>query len=134
MKKEIKYNVYERGVILALSSIVGILISVVAVFLAAALCLTLDLTDKMSSGISGVCLGIGSLSAGFLAAKKLKTRGVLNGALCGIIIYVIIIVLSVFLSKNGFTMNSFYHVLITVLSSACGGLLGIISGDTKKII
>ena len=134
MKKEMKYNVYERGVILALSSVVGILISVLAVFLAAALCLTLDITDRMSSGISGVCLGIGSLTAGFLAAKKLKVSGVINGALCGIIIYVLIIILSVFLSKNGFSMNSFYHILITVLSSACGGLLGIVSGDHKKII
>lgn len=134
MKRETKYNIYERGVILALSAIVGIIVSVLAVFLAAALCLTLDLGEGVSSGVSGVCLGIGAITSGFIAAKKIKINGVINGLICGIIIYALIMIISLFVSDNGFSMNSVYHLLVTALSSACGGLLGVLSSERKKII
>lgn len=134
MSEEIKYNLAERLVVYAISVIVGIVAVTLTMFLAASICLALDMSDNFSSLVSGICLGVGAVVSGFLTGKKIKCGGIINGIFCGIIMYLIVFFLSLFISENGFTIVTLSHSLITVISSAIGGVLGVNTSSKRKVI
>lgn len=134
MSKENKYNISEKIVIYIIASIVGAVITVGAIFLAAAVCLACDLPEEFSSTISVVCMGIGTFFAGFLASKKIGSAGMINGAVCGMLIYLVVFFVSLILSNSGFSMITVYHLLIAVLAAAIGGVIGVNSSWGRKLI
>ncbi len=134
MKEEIKYNFAEKMVIYAIAVIGGILLTAASLFAAAALCLATDMSDNFSTLVAGICLGAGSMLSGFLSSKKIRYSGLLNGIICGLIIYLIVFLFSLFLSKNGFTIISISHFLISIISAAIGGIFGVNSSRKRKII
>ena len=125
MREEMKYNPMEKLIIYGISSLVGMLIVFLSLLLSAALMLAGDLPEFYASVISAVCVGIGAMSSGFISSKKIMSGGIINGLICGGIIYAVILFISLFLSDNGFSMITVYHLLITLLSSAIGGVLGV---------
>lgn len=134
MKEEIKYNLAEKMVIYAISVIGGILLITVALLAASALCLATDMGESFSTLVAGICLGLGTMFSGFLASKKIKYSGLINGMFCGFIIYLAVFIFSLFLSENGFTIISLSHLLISVISSAIGGILGVNASQKRRIV
>ncbi len=133
MANEIKYNFGEKAVIYGVSAFVGIIVGFVGILLFAALMLAGDLREHYSSVISGIAVGIGSLASGFISSRKIKSGGIINGIICGCIIYVIKLFMSLFLSAGGFSLITLYHLLITLFSAIIGGILGVTSAAKRKI-
>lgn len=134
MKEEIKYNTTEKIVIYLLSVAVGGFAVIFALFLAASVCLAVDMSDNYSTFVAGICLGAGAACSGFLTGKKIKSGGIVNGALCGLIMYAAVLLISLFVSDTGFSVVSLSHALISILSSAIGGVVGVNFSYKKKII
>ena len=134
MKEEIKYNTAEKLVIYALSVAVGSVVVIISLFIAASFCLATDMSDNFSTLVSGICLGIGAFVAGFLACKKIRSGGIINGGLCGILLYFLVFVFSLFISRNGFSAVSISHSAISIVSSAIGGVFGVNLSQKRKII
>lgn len=131
---ESKYNISEKIVIYVIASLIGVIIMFCGILLAAAVCLACDLPDSFSPTISVVAMGLGTFFAGFLAAKKIKSAGIINGAATGGIIYLLIFFASLILSGSGFSMVTVYHLLIALLSAAIGGIAGVNSLSRKRLI
>lgn len=131
---ESNYNVAEKIVIYIIASIVGVIVMFCAILLAAGVCLACDLPDSFSPTISVISMGIGTFLAGFLSAKKIKSSGIFNGAATGGIIYLLIFFISLILSNSGFSMVTVYHMLISVLAAAIGGIIGVNSLSKKRLI
>lgn len=134
MAEEIKYNFKEKLVIYSVASIVGMLVIVLALLLAAAVCLATDASDSYSTLVSGICLGVGSLACGYLSSKKIGRAGLINGAFSGIIICLVVFVSSLFISENSFSLVGISHLLIVLISAAIGGILGVNFSKKKRII
>ena len=134
MDKEIKYNVSEKIVIYSIAVLVGALISFFALLLFAALCLYLDLQENYSFFVSGVCLAIGGFNSGFLSSKKLKKKGILNGFVCGMFLYLIVLIISLFFRESGVTSNTLYRFLLTIIASMMGGVIGVNFKSKRKYI
>ncbi len=134
MDKELKYNLSEKAVIYGLSSLVGAVMCVVSMLLLAAICLYTDMSENYSSLLSGISLGIGGFVAGYLASKKIKSGGILNGAVCGVFIYLIVIIVSLFVSSGGLTNNTLFHFMITAIAGMVGGIIGVNFSNRKRII
>lgn len=134
MKEDIKYNFAEKMVIYAISAIGGLILITVTLFAAAALCLATDMSDNYSTLVAAICLGGGAMLSGFLSSKKIRYSGMLNGLICGCIIYLIVFIFSLFLSENGFTVIGLSHFLISAVSGAIGGILGVNTANKRKII
>lgn len=134
MAEEIKYNFKEKLVIYSVASIVGILVIMLSVLLAAAVCLATDASDSYSTLISGICLGLGSLVCGYLSSKKIGRAGLINGALSGLVICLVVFVVSLFISGNSFTLVGISHLLIVLITAAIGGILGVNFSKKKRII
>ena len=122
----------EKTVIWAVASIIGILVTIVALLGAATLCLAADIGDNMSSAISGLCAGAGALAAGFVSAKKIGSSGLINGGVCGVVLYVLILFLSLFISEKGFSVITIIHFAIVLISSLAGGVLGVNSASKRR--
>lgn len=134
MGKEIKYNLSEKAVIYGLSVLVGVIVSVLSLLLSAGLCLAADLSELASSTLSSVCAGTGAFVAGFIASKKIGKGGIINGLSCGGLLYLLILFLSLFISEGGFTLITLFHSLVTLLSAAIGGVLGVNSNSKRRMI
>ena len=132
MNRESKYNLSEKAVIYAISSIIGMIVIVLAVLGASAICLAADIGDNMSSAISGVCAGLGCFVAGYLSSRKIGSAGLINGGICGVIIYLFILFLSLFISEGGFSLVTALHSAIAVTSSLAGGVIGVNSANKRK--
>lgn len=134
MKEEINYNAAEKLVIYALSVAVGSIAVIISLFIAASFCLATDMSDNYSTLVSGVCLGVGALTSGFLACKKIRSGGIINGGLCGVLLYFFVFLLSLFISENGFSAVSISHSAICIVSSAIGGVFGVNLSQKRKIL
>jgi putative membrane protein (TIGR04086 family) len=109
------------------------LITAVAVLIVSAVALAGDLDEVYSSVLSSISMGVGGITAGFLSSRKIRSGGMLNGLFCGLILYLPVFFLSLFLSETGFSMNTVYHFLITILSAVIGGVLGVNKNKNYKI-
>lgn len=104
---------------------VGVLISAVALLLAAILMTWVDLPQAAVSPISVAALGLGSLVAGLVAARRFGKNGLLIGAVCGLGLFLITWIaglLSFGSVQLGFAL---FKLAVSVLCGAIGGVLGV---------
>ena len=134
MVKDINYNFNEKLVVYIISSVVGVVLITLALLLAAAVCLSADMGETYDSVLSGVCIGVGTLVAGFVASKKIRTGGIINGLICAVAIYLLIFLLSLVINGGPITLATLYHCLIAILCGAIGGVLGVNSSRKRKLI
>ncbi len=133
MDKDLKYNLVEKMVIYGLSVLVGAFFTIISIFIMAMISLYIDIPENYSGLFAGISLGVGNFVSGYLSSKKIRSGGILNGSICAVILYVIVVIVSLFVSENGFTHNTLYHFLITLISGMIGGIIGV-NGSTRKNI
>lgn len=118
--------------------IIGIIagsIATAVVLLIMALILTLwDFSPDAAVPMSSIALAIGSFTAGILASKLYRRKGLLLGLLTGLFLFMIITLISLAVSKTGFSLFTLIRFFIIVLSSVIGGIMGVNTGNRKKII
>lgn len=134
MSNESKYNISEKWVIYIISSIVGVFVIVCSLLAFAGFCLYADLAEPFSSPLASVSAGIGAFVAGFLASKKIGYGGIINGAMCALFIFALILVVSAIIMPRAISVMSLYHVIIMILSGAIGGIVGANISVKRKII
>lgn len=130
MKKEAenKYSVFIKAFIIeAIITAVGVLVFAVIMYF-------LDAGYEYSAVFATVSLAIGCFFGAFYAAKKFGQKGLLNGAIVGIITFAIILVVSLIVDKGAVTVNTLFHLIIFMLSSVIGGVLGVNKAQNKKYI
>ncbi len=124
-------TVEEVGIISFLTSFLkGILIAflfTVVVFLVSAVLLSYtSLPEESIPVISTAVKLIGALISGFIPAKKSGNRGILTGALSGLLyILIIFITASLTTPESVFNMKILTTALLCVLSGALGGIFGV---------
>ena len=80
--------------------------------------------------IAPAALTAGGFLGGFIAAKKAKKNGLLNGAAVGTLLFLIIAFLSLALTDTDISYIFWIRFGICVLSSALGGIFGV--NSSKK--
>lgn len=81
-----------------------------------------------------ISLGIGCFAAAFYTSKKIGEKGLMIGSIIGGITFVIITLLSLATSKDVFTLNTLFKLIILMLLSLIGGVLGVNSKQNRKYI
>lgn len=100
-----------------------------AVFLAvtifSAIATMVDLSDGMFTLMSGIALCAGCFAAGYTAAKHRKKQGLRVGLACGGVIFAVTLLLGIIFVR-GFSAGGFFtKLLIILVSSAVGGIIGV---------
>ena len=115
-------------------ALIGVVVTVVSMLISAAAIILFNLDRIYSVPLGTLSLAFGSFSAAYYVSKKVQTKGYLIGALIGLITFALITVISLIVNRNGLTINTVFHLIIIVLSSAIGGILGVNKGNNKKYI
>lgn len=134
MNQEKQYNTGERAVIYTLSVTVGIVVTLLSMLLMAVLSAAVGLGEATASPLASVCAAAGSLCAAFLCSKKIGSGGLLNGLICGAVMFLIVLLISLAVDRSGVTLMTLFHFVIILLAALIGGILGVNSGNKRKIV
>ena len=104
----------------------AVMLVVLAVF--AFIITKIDATDFMLSVMSTVALCVGAYAGGYVSGRKRRKNGLLMGILCGVFIFLTIVVLSAIFSK---TVQSFSVPVKLVLTLVCAGVGGVVGVNAK---
>ncbi|MBE6729714.1 MAG: TIGR04086 family membrane protein [Ruminococcaceae bacterium] len=113
---------------------IGIIITLVALLLFAVLFTLLDLDKYLSGVFATVSLILGSFVSSYFYIAKINNKGLINGALLGLAIYLVTFIISLIISKNGFSLISLFHLICTVLSGAIAGILRVNKKSNMKYL
>ena len=108
------------------SLILSILLTFIALLLLSAVLNFTDVSENIISPsiivISSVCIMIGS----FIVSKKIKKKGILNGAILGILYMFILYIISS-IANGSFALNvsSLAMIGIGIIAGIFGGILGV---------
>ncbi len=108
------------------SLILSILLTFIALLLLSAVLNFTDVSENIISPsiivISSVCIMIGS----FIVSKKIKKKGILNGAILGILyMFVLYIISSIANGSFALNVSSLAMIGIGIIAGIFGGILGV---------
>lgn len=114
--------------------IIGILVTLLTMLGFAAIMLLFSVNQNYSVVLATISVAIGSFAAAFYTAKKFNNKGYKIGFLAGLFTFIIVTAVSLIISKNAVTYNTFFHFVIIVIASLLGGILGVNFKKDKKYI
>ncbi|GFI62280.1 hypothetical protein IMSAG049_01456 [Clostridiales bacterium] len=96
------------------------------VFVACALILTYTDVDESHIGIvSTICTAVSALASGFIWARAARKKGLLIGALAGLVYGIIILIISLIAGGGPLAMGSLTCLVIAAAGGGIGGILGV---------
>ena len=111
----------------AISACVGCGAIFVAVLAFAYVITKIDATDLMLSVMSTAALGIGAYAGGYVCGKRQRR----NGVLCGVFIFLIIVILSALFSKAAESFSVPAKLVLTLVCAGVGGVVGVNSKSSR---
>lgn len=115
----------------AVSSLVGFAAVFVLVLLFAFIITKIDASETIISVMTSVALCVGAYVGGVVSAKKRRKNGLLMGVLCGVFMFFVIFVLSTFFAQTAESFSGSTKLIMTLIFSAVGGIVGVNSKDNR---
>ncbi len=81
------------------------------------------------SVLATAALGIGGYFGGYMCARKRHKNGMLMGVLCGVAIFMVVLIIGTVFAKAALGISSAGKLFLTMLCGAVGGIVGV---NTKK--
>lgn len=132
MKNETR-SAGDKILIYLLSIVVGFISTFILMLLFAFVSVTADLSDMFATPFASLSAAFGSVLSAYLSSRKLGSGGLLNGIICGGIMFLIIFLISLLIDDGGITINTLFNFIILLLSGIIGGVWGV-NRKQKKII
>lgn len=110
---------------IAVSSIIGLIISILALFLLAILMTKIDMPQAIINAISLVGLCIGAFFAGIIAGRINRKDGILMGLLCGGTMFAFLAIIGIALLNSDVSMTLVIKLCAIVVSSIFGSVMGV---------
>ncbi len=109
----------------AIGAGIGILSSAMLVFLMAAALTVGDVPAMLISPITVLFLAFGSFFGGFASARISGEKGIVCGAVSGIIYFVIVWAAGAFFENYGFGMAALIKAIMIIIAGSLGGIIGV---------
>ncbi len=125
--KKSKYITY------LITAIIEIAVTLLAVSLFSIVMNSVDIDYKYSPVFGSVSVALGCLMASYFLSNKKKNKGYLIGATIGVITFLVITLIGLIINQGGIGINTLFHLVIIMLSSIIGGILGVNKKGKKYI-
>ncbi len=112
------------GKVLLFGALAGFAVTVIFICIFAVIMLLANIDRMYASLFATLSVSAGSFVSAFFVAKRTKLKGIISGLLTGICYFVVIAIISLAVDGAGFTSNTLFHLIIILLSSAIGGIIG----------
>ncbi len=130
-KKEVSTKQFYINILIGAA--IGAVIAFLVLLIFAAVMLIFNININMASPLSSVALAVGSGVGGFVSAYKNKAKGFICGLINAGVMFLLIAVIGLILSRN-ITIMSLIHFAVTILASLIGGILGVNKADKIKVV
>ena len=87
--------------------------------------------QHIGSVMSTAALGIGAYAGGYVCGKRQRRNGLLSGVLCGVFIFLIIVILSALFSKAAESFSVPAKLVLTLVCAGVGGVVGVNSKSSR---
>ena len=118
--------------------IFGLIIGTVvigALFVLFTLIISFDILPINSANVvSSIAISVGSFFAGFSSAKRLAKNGLIIGAICGFITFLLFTIIGIAAFKSAPSTSALIRLLIFTTSGAIGGIIGVGNAHKRKIV
>ena len=104
---------------------VGAVGCLVLLLVFAAILAAQDIPQAAVTPMAVAAAAIGAFVGGFVAARIAKTRGILFGALCGLILYLLVMASGFAVLRDIRGTYAVVKLALMVVSAAVGGILGV---------
>ncbi len=84
-----------------------------------------DVPAVLINPLACAAISVGSFFAGFICARLLRQRGMLLGALCGLLLFGLLLFTSLTLTGEAFGWIVLIKLVIVMTSAMIGGVLGV---------
>lgn len=124
----------EYGILkpLAVSTAVSILCSLIFMLISAVAVTNLNASENTTLVLSIVSMSIGAFFGGIVCAKIYKKKGFLMGGLNGVVFFLLITVISLAVSSAPITVISLFKLILFIISSVIGGIVGVNTSRKRK--
>lgn len=109
----------------------GLLATTVVLLLFSFLMCKKDVPFVLLNPFSAGLLMLGAFISGYLAARRIRERGMMVGALCGLMIFLLLMLAS-FMNKFDVGLIALLKLVISVVSGAIGGIIGVNAKFKRK--
>lgn len=107
-------------------SVCGLLLSVILMCICAVIILSIGLLPAdLTKYVMLAVLGSGAMFGGFIAARITKSAGLLVGMLTGFVIFILITILGLIKNTDAVSIATLLRFIITIVTGAIGGILGV---------
>lgn len=113
------------AVSIAFGTGIGILSSAVMIFLMAAALMVGNVPAMLISPVTVVFLASGCFCGGFAAAKIAGEKGLLCGAVSGILFFTVAWISGAFFDKIGFGTAAIIKAAMMIIAGSLGGIIGV---------
>lgn len=113
----------------AVSVLIGAVCCAVILTLMALLLSTRNVPQFAIDPMAIFAIAAGGFASGVCCAKIMRENGLAYGALCGVVLTVVLLLVSLGLKDNGFGIPALLKIAFVMLSSMLGGVLGV---NTKR--
>lgn len=133
MKKEITVD-RKKVFIFIKAALIGTVCTFLSVFLFSFLMFAFEMDRSYATAFATISMALGTFLASFYSAKKIGNKGYLTGLVIGVTVFAVITLVSLLINKSALGINTLFHLIIILLSSISGGILGVNKGKNKKYI
>lgn len=133
LKKEKGVSTQKFYINVLIGAAVAAGVILLTMLIAAALMVLLGIDVMYSSPFASVCAAIGTFCGGYFAARKNKTKGIVNGIMVAAIIFILVSAVAMIIDNN-FTVMSFIHLAVITLAGCIGGIMGVNKNEKRKIV
>ncbi|MDI6893307.1 MAG: TIGR04086 family membrane protein [Bacillota bacterium] len=107
-------------------AVVGLLVTVLLLCLLAIVMLWVDIDDRPARVIMDVLGGVGALVAGFVAGQRARARGLVHGAIAGLLFTLVALIIGVLFFGATFALWPWLiRLAVGVVLGALGGIVGV---------
>ncbi len=93
-----------------------------------------DLPESAAVPMGTACISVGAAVAGFVAARIKRSQGMVVGAMMGGVMFLLMLIVSVFVSGTQFTVVTPVRLMLCIALAALGGILGVNLAAKRKIM
>lgn len=134
MQNDFTGNLKKNLPLILKGTLIGVALTLISMVIFAAVMLIFNLDRNLSVPFSTVSLAIGCLISAMYTSKSIGQKGYLVGLFIGIVVFVLVTVLSLIITGDGFSYNTLFHFIIILLSSVSGGIMGVNKNKKTKYI
>ena len=111
----------------------GLAATAAGVILAAFVMTQQDVPATAAVPIGTACLALGAAVAGFVAARRKRSQGLLTGGLVGVALWTLVTFVSMFVGGLAFTIATPVRLALSVTLGALAGVLGVNLAAKRKL-